>query len=211
LASSIAEISRQVAQSARVAGKAQEDAGRTDSVVRELADGAQKIGEVVGLIASIASQTNLLALNATIEAARAGEAGKGFAVVASEVKSLANQTARATDDIANQITQIQAATKAAVDSIRDIGTTITEIGSIAAAIAAAVEQQGSATQEIARNVQEASAGTQDVCSTIVGVSHGASNTGTAANRVLASATDLSVQAVQLHEEVARYVAGVKAA
>jgi methyl-accepting chemotaxis protein len=211
LASSITEISRQVAQSAKVAGKALEDAKRTDGVVQALAEGAQKIGEVVGLISSIAGQTNLLALNATIEAARAGDAGKGFAVVASEVKSLATQTAKATEEIARQITQIQTATKDAVDSIRGIGTTIGEISEIAAAIAVAVEEQGSATQEIARNVQQAAAGTQEVSSNIVGVSQGANDTGAAASQVLGAAGELSRQAEQLRSEVGLYITGVKAA
>ena len=211
LSSSISEISRQVAQSAKVAGKALEDAKRTDGVVQALAEGAQKIGEVVGLISNIAGQTNLLALNATIEAARAGDAGKGFAVVASEVKSLATQTAKATDDIARQITQIQNATKGAVESIRGIGATIGEISAIAAAIAAAVEEQGSATQEIARNVQQASAGTQEVSSNIVGVSQGASDTGAAATQVLGAAGELSRQAEQLRSEVGLFITGVKAA
>ena len=211
LASSITEISRQVAQSAKVAGKAREDARRTDGVVQALSEGAQKIGEVVGLISDIAGQTNLLALNATIEAARAGDAGKGFAVVASEVKSLATQTAKATDDIAHQIAQIQTATKDAVDSIRGIGTTIGEISEIAAGIAAAVEEQGAATQEIARNVQQAAAGTQEVSSNIVGVSKGASDTGAAANQVLGAAGELSKQAEQLRSEVSAFIAGVKVA
>jgi methyl-accepting chemotaxis protein len=211
LASSISEISRQVAQSAKIAGKAVEDAKRTDRVVQELADGAHKIGEVVGLISSIAGQTNLLALNATIEAARAGDAGKGFAVVASEVKSLATQTAKATDDIARQIAQIQTATKEAVGSIQGIGTTIGEISEIAAAIAAAVEEQGSATQEIARNVQQAATGTQEVTSNIVGVTEGANSTGAAASQVLGAAGELSRQSEQLRGEVGQYIAGVKAA
>jgi methyl-accepting chemotaxis protein len=211
LAASISEIARQVAQSAKIAGKAVEDAKRTDGVVQALADGAQKIGEVVGLISSIAGQTNLLALNATIEAARAGDAGKGFAVVASEVKSLATQTARATDDIARQIAQIQTATKEAVDSIQAIGTTIGEISEIAAAIAAAVEEQGSATQEIARNVQQAASGTQEVTSNIVGVTEGANSTGAAASQVLGAASELSRQSEQLRGEVGQYIAGVKAA
>ena len=211
LALSISEISRQVAQSAKVAGKALEDARHTDGVVQALADGAQKIGEVVGLISNIAGQTNLLALNATIEAARAGEAGKGFAVVASEVKNLATQTAKATDDIGRQITQIQNATKAAVDSIQGIGTTICEISAIAGAIAAAVEEQGAATQEIARNVQQAAAGTQEVSSNILGVSQGANDTGAAATQVLGAAGELSRQAEQLRSEVGLYIAGVKAA
>ena len=211
LASSIGEISRQVAQSAKVAGRAVEDARRTDTVVRALADGAQKIGEVVGLISNIAGQTNLLALNATIEAARAGDAGKGFAVVASEVKSLATQTAKATEDIGRQIAQIQASTKEAVESIQSIGTTIGEVSDIAAAIAAAVEEQGSATQEIARNVQQAAIGTTEVTSTIGGVSAGASSTGAAATQVLGAAQALSRQSERLSGEVGRFIAGVKAA
>jgi methyl-accepting chemotaxis protein len=211
LAASISEISRQVAQSAKVASRAQEDAKRTDNVVQALAEGAQKIGEVVGLISNIAGQTNLLALNATIEAARAGDAGKGFAVVASEVKSLATQTAKATDDIAGQIAQIQTATKDAVASIQSIGKTIGEISEIAAAIAAAVEEQGSATQEIARNVQQAATGTREVSSNIVGVSQGANDTGAAASQVLGAAGELSQQAEQLRSEVGLYITGVKAA
>lgn len=211
LAASIAEISRQLAQSARVANKAQEGAKRTDEVVKALAEGAQRIGEVVGLISSIAGQTNLLALNATIEAARAGDAGKGFAVVASEVKSLATQTARATENISQQIAQIQAATKVAVESIGGIGTTIGEISQIAANVAAAVEEQGAATQEIARNVQQAAIGTQEVTSNITSVSQGANTTGSAANQVLGAAGELSQRAEQLRREVGQYIAGVKAA
>jgi methyl-accepting chemotaxis protein len=211
LGSSIAEISRQVAQSAKIAGKAKADAARTDSVVQALAEGAQKIGEVVGLISSIAGQTNLLALNATIEAARAGEAGRGFAVVATEVKSLATQTAKATEDITRQITQIQTATKEAVTAIQGIGVTIGDISEIAAAIAAAVEEQGSATQEIARNVQQAAIGTQEVTSNIAGVSDGANGTGSAATKVLGAAGELARQAGELRDEVGRYIAGVKAA
>ena len=211
LAASIAEISRQLAQSAKVANKAQEDAKRTDEVVKALADGAQKIGEVVGLISSIAGQTNLLALNATIEAARAGDAGKGFAVVASEVKSLATQTAKATENISLQIAQIQAATKVAVDSIGGIGRTIGEISQIAAAVAAAVDEQGSATQEIARNVQQAAIGTQEVTFNITGVSQGANSTGSAAGALLGAAGELSQRAEQLRHEVVQYIAGVKTA
>jgi methyl-accepting chemotaxis protein len=211
LASSIAEISRQVAQSAKIAGKAKGDAARTDGVVHALAEGAQKIGEVVGLISSIAGQTNLLALNATIEAARAGEAGRGFAVVASEVKSLATQTAKATEDIARQIAQIQTATNEAVSAIQGIGATIGEISEIAAAIAVAVEEQGSATQEIARNVQQAAVGTQEVTSNISGVSNGANGTGTTAANVLRAAGKLAQQADELRGEVGRYIAGVNAA
>jgi methyl-accepting chemotaxis protein len=211
LASSIAEISRQVAQSAQIAGRAKSDAARTDGVVHALAEGAQKIGEVVGLISSIAGQTNLLALNATIEAARAGDAGKGFAVVASEVKNLATQTAKATEDIGRQITQIQTATREAVSAIQGIGSTIGEISEIAASIAAAVEEQGSATQEIARNVQQAAIGTQQVTSNIAGVSDDANNAGTTAAHVLEVAGKLSGRADELHGEVGRYIAAVKAA
>jgi methyl-accepting chemotaxis protein len=156
LGASINEISRRVAQSAAISDRAAQDAARTDAIVRNLTEAAQRIGDVVGLISSIAGQTNLLALNATIEAARAGDAGKGFAVVASEVKSLAGQTASATDEIGQQVAQIQSATREAVAAIGGIVATIGEISQIAASIAAAVEQQGAATQEIARNVEQAS-------------------------------------------------------
>lgn len=162
LTASIGEISRQVQQSSKVVARAVADARRTDGVVRQLADAARKIGEVVDLIASIAGPTNLLTLNATIEAARAGDAGKGFAVVASEVKSLASQTGRATEDVGSQISQIQAATQEAVTAIEGIVSVITEADGIATTIAAAVEEQGAATQEIARSVQSAAAGTQQV-------------------------------------------------
>ena len=211
LAASIAEISRQVGHSTKIAGKAVEDARRTDGVVQALAEGAQKIGEVVGLISDIAGQTNLLALNATIEAARAGDAGKGFAVVASEVKNLATQTAKATEDISRQIGQIQAATKEAVASIQGIGATITEVSEIASAIAAAVEEQRAATQEIARSVHQASVGTAQVTTNIAGVSEGANSTGAAATQVLGAAGELSRQAEELNGEVSMFIAGVKAA
>jgi methyl-accepting chemotaxis protein len=211
LAHSITEISRQVAQSEQIATRAKEDAQRTDVVVRALAEGAQKVGEVVSLINNIAAQTNLLALNATIEAARAGDAGKGFAVVASEVKSLATQTAKATDDIARQITQIQTATKEAVDSIQGIATTIGEISAIAGSIAAAAEQQSSATQNIAHSVQQAASGTHEVTAHITGVSQGAQNTGSAATTVLEAASELSRQAEQLRNEVGQYISDMKAA
>ena len=154
LTSTINEISRQVAQSAKISNQAVVDAQRTDTIVRALADGAEKIGHVVGLITTIAGQTNLLALNATIEAARAGDAGKGFAVVASEVKNLAGQTAKATEEIAAHISQIQSATGEAVDAIRAITGTIEEVSTISTGIAAAIEQQGAATNEIARTVKQ---------------------------------------------------------
>ena len=211
LSASISEISRQVAQSARVSARAVADAQRTDSIVRALADGADKIGHVVGLITSIASQTNLLALNATIEAARAGEAGKGFAVVASEVKSLANQTARATEEIGAQIGQIQGSTRDAVEAIRSITDTIQEVSVIATTIAAAVEEQGAATAEIARNVQETAHATRDVTLNIDGVSHAANDTGTAASQVLSAASDLSRQAELLDREVNSFVSDIRAA
>jgi methyl-accepting chemotaxis protein len=211
LTASIGEISRQVTQSSRMTGKAVEDARRTDGIVQALAEGAQKIGHVVGLITSIAGQTNLLALNATIEAARAGDAGKGFAVVASEVKGLASQTAKATEEIATQVTQIQAATREAVAAIRGIVTTIEEVSGIATSIASAVEQQGAATAEIARNVQQTSTSTREVSANIAGLSQAASSTGEAAGQLLGAAGDLSRQAEQLTGEVNRFVSNVRAA
>ncbi|GIK96166.1 MAG: hypothetical protein BroJett029_03750 [Alphaproteobacteria bacterium] len=211
LSSSIAEISRQVAQSAAIAGRAVADAERTNAEVQGLAEAAHKIGEVVGLINEIASQTNLLALNATIEAARAGEAGKGFAVVASEVKSLANQTAQATEEITGQISGIQQATRGAVEAIQSIGKTIAEIDEIATTIASAVEQQGAATQEIARNVQQASAGTSEVSANISGVSEAAASTGAAAEQVLAAAGELSKQSELLRSKVETFLTDIKAA
>jgi methyl-accepting chemotaxis protein len=211
LSASIAEIGRQAVQSSEVAGKAVEDARRTDGVVRALADGADRIGNVVGLIATIAGQTNLLALNATIEAARAGDAGRGFAVVASEVKSLASQTGKATEEISSQIGQIQAATGEAVKAIDGIVATIAQLSGIAAAIAAAVEEQGAATAAIARNVQQTAAGTQQVTATITHVSRGAGETGSAAGEVLEAATDLSRRASELSVEFERFLSGVRAA
>jgi methyl-accepting chemotaxis protein len=211
LSASISEIARQVAQSSEIADRAVQDANRTDAIVKTLAEGAQKIGDVVGLISTIAGQTNLLALNATIEAARAGDAGKGFAVVASEVKSLANQTAKATDDISRQIAQIQLATKEAVTAIEAITQTIGEVSRIATAIAAAVEEQGAATQEIARNIHEAATGTHQVSVSIADVSRGASETGAAATGVHDAADELSKQAEGLSGDVQHFVTEVKAA
>jgi methyl-accepting chemotaxis protein len=211
LSSSIAEISRQVTQSARVTDHAVSSARRTDQVVQALADGAQKIGRVVDLISTIAGQTNLLALNATIEAARAGDAGKGFAVVASEVKSLAQQTARATEDIRAQIGQIQAATSEAVTAIQEITRTIEEVSTIATTIASAVEEQGAATNEIARNVQQTATSTRDVTVNIGSVSAAADHTGEAAGKVLGAAADLSTQAGQLSREVRTFIGQVRAA
>ncbi len=187
LSSSISEISSQVGKSSAIAQQATEQADRTNSEIQGLAEAAQKIGEVVDLITDIAEQTNLLALNATIEAARAGDAGKGFAVVASEVKNLANQTAKATEEIGKQIGDIQSATNDAVGAIGEITTTINEINSISASVAAAVEEQGVATQEIARNVEQAASGTQEVSSNIVQVTDVAGRSGEAATEQLQAA------------------------
>jgi methyl-accepting chemotaxis protein len=211
LSSSITEISRQVAQSAQIAGQAVEEASRTNQAVQGLAGAAQKIGDVVKLINDIAGQTNLLALNATIEAARAGEAGKGFAVVASEVKSLATQTAKATEEIGAQIGAIQSATQESVQAIEGIGKTIAEINQIATTIASAVEEQGAATQEIARNVQQAAAGTTEVTTNISGVNEAARDAGTAAGQVLHSTSELTKQSETLRGQVEKFLAAVKAA
>jgi methyl-accepting chemotaxis protein len=211
LSSSITEISRQVAQSAEVTGRAVESARRTDTIVRALADGAQQIEHVAELISSIAGQTNLLALNATIEAARAGDAGRGFAVVAAEVKTLASQTAQATQEIGDRIAQIQNATKEAVGAIAGITTTIEEVGAIAATIGSAIEEQGAATAEIARNVTQTAEATRDVTTNIGGVSTAANETGSAASHVLTAASNLSKQAEQLSSEVNTFLAGVRAA
>jgi methyl-accepting chemotaxis protein len=211
LSSSIGEISRQVAQSASITARAVENARRTDTIVRALADGAQQIEHVAELISSIAAQTNLLALNATIEAARAGEAGRGFAVVASEVKSLASQTADATKEIGTRIAQIQGATKEAVEAIDGITATIEEVSMIAASIGSAIEQQGAATTDIARNVSQTASATKDVTTNIGGVSTAAHETGHAAGLVLSAASSLSKQAEQLSHEVTNFLAGVRAA
>jgi methyl-accepting chemotaxis protein len=211
LASSSQEIGRQVSEANKMTGKAVDEANRTDMIVRALAEAAQKIGDVVGLITSIASQTNLLALNATIEAARAGDAGKGFAVVASEVKGLAAQTAKATDEIASQITQIQTATQEAVNAIQAISSAIETVSGISTSIASAVEEQSAATAEIARNVQQTSASTQQVTMNIAGVSQAAGTTGAAAGQVLSAARGLSQHSEQLTGAVNSFVSAVRAA
>ncbi len=211
LTASIREIGNRAAQSQAITTRAVADARRTDETVRLMAGCAQRIGEVVGLIQAISSQTNLLALNATIEAARAGDAGKGFAVVAHEVKTLASQTAQATDDIAAQIVQVQTVTRDAVAAIQDIAGVIGEVNEIATAIAAAVEEQGAATQEITRNVQQAAVGTQEVASNIAGVQQAANDTGTAASHVLSAAQELSQQAERLTGEVGEFLTGVRSA
>jgi methyl-accepting chemotaxis protein len=211
MATSINEISRQVHDSAQIASEAVEQARKTNDRVGELAKAAARIGDVVELINTIAGQTNLLALNATIEAARAGEAGRGFAVVASEVKALAEQTAKATGEISQQISGIQAATKESVGAIREIGDTIGRMSEIASTIASAVEQQGAATQEISRNVQQAAHGTQQVSSNIAGVQRGASETGSASSQVLSAAKSLSGESSRLKLEVGKFLNSVRAA
>jgi aerotaxis receptor len=211
MTSSVNEISRQVQDSARIAGEAVGQARRTDERVAELSKAAARIGDVVELINSIAGQTNLLALNATIEAARAGEAGRGFAVVASEVKALAEQTARATGEIGQQINGIQAATQESVKAIKEISGTIERLSEISSTIAAAVEEQGAATQEISRNVQQAAQGTQQVSSNIVDVQRGASETGSASSQVLSAAKSLSGDSNRLKLEVGKFLDTVRAA
>jgi methyl-accepting chemotaxis protein len=211
LSSSVNEISRQVQESARMAGEAVDQARVTNDRVSELSKAASRIGDVVELINTIAGQTNLLALNATIEAARAGEAGRGFAVVASEVKALAEQTAKATGEIGQQITGIQAATQESVGAIKEISGTIERLSEIASTIAAAVEEQGAATQEISRNVQQAAHGTQQVSSNITDVQRGASETGSASAQVLSAAQSLSSDSNRLKLEVGKFLDSVRAA
>jgi methyl-accepting chemotaxis protein len=211
LASSVAEITRQMAESTKIASDAVQQANKSGLLVKALSDAAQKIGAVVNLINEIASQTNLLALNATIEAARAGDAGKGFAVVASEVKSLANQTARATEEIGTQISAIQQATSETVQAIDDISTVIKRISEITTTVAAAVEEQGAATQEIARSVQQAAQGTQEVSSNIISVTEAAQGTGVAANELLSASADLAKQSEMMRGQVETFIARIKAA
>jgi methyl-accepting chemotaxis protein len=211
MASSVNEISRQVQDSARMAGEAVHEARKTNDRVSELSKAAARIGDVVELINNIAGQTNLLALNATIEAARAGDAGRGFAVVASEVKALAEQTAKATGEIGQQINGIQAATQDSVNAIKEISGTIEKLSEISSAIAAAVEQQGAATQEISRNVQQAAQGTQQVSSNITDVQRGAGETGLASSQVLSAAQSLSGDSNRLKLEVGKFLSSVRAA
>jgi methyl-accepting chemotaxis protein len=211
LSSSINEITRQVGEAAAVAHQAVLETDRTNEQIQGLALEAQRIGEVVKLIGNITSQTNLLALNATIEAARAGEAGKGFAVVASEVKALAGQTAQATEEISNRVSEIQAATNVSVESVRAIAATIRRVNEIANAIAAAMDQHGIATGEIARNVQEASAGTAEVSRNIMGVTKAADDTGTASSYVVEATGELTHQSGKLRDEVDRFLRRVRVA
>lgn len=211
ITSSVHEIGRQVHEASRVAGDAVKQAEKTDTSIAELSQAAARIGDVVKLITAVAEQTNLLALNATIEAARAGDAGRGFAVVASEVKTLAAQTAKATDEISTQIADMQSATNDSVKAIREIGTTIKMISEISSAIAAAVEEQGAATQEIARNVQHAAQRSGEVASSITEVSRGAGETGSASSQVLSSAQMLSTESTRLKMEVEKFLHTVRAA
>jgi len=209
LSSSVNEISRQVQESARMAGDAVNQARITTERVGELSKSASRIGDVVDLINTIAGQTNLLALNATIEAARAGDAGRGFAVVASEVKALAEQTAKATGEIGQQISGIQAATQDSVTAIKEISGTIERLSEISSTIAAAVEEQGAATQEISRNVQQAALGTQEVSTNVIEVQRGATETGTASSQVLTAAKSLSTDSNRLKLEVGKFLGAVR--
>ena len=211
LSASVDEIGRRVRESNKIAEAAVLQAQQTDGRIGKLSRAAQQIGDVVKLITAIAEQTNLLALNATIESARAGEAGRGFAVVASEVKSLAGQTAKATDEISSHISGMQDATQESVAAIKEIGGTIAEISNIASSIASAVEQQSSATQEIARSVQTVAQGTQEAAANIMHVNRGATETGSASEEVLNSAKSLSTESTRLREELDRFMANIRAA
>jgi methyl-accepting chemotaxis protein len=211
LSASIGEISRQVSQATAATGRAVQNARDTDNTVRALSQSAGKIGEVVSLITTIAGQTNLLALNATIEAARAGDMGKGFAVVASEVKSLAQATSKATEEIGAQIAEIQGATAATVSAIQAITATIEEVSAITVNIAAAVEEQSAATSEIARTVQSTAQATDAVTRNIADVSRNAGETGAASSQVLAAASELSRSSEKLSSEVGTFLSEVRAA
>lgn len=211
LATTVTEISRQVQESSTIADRAVAQAARTNTQVTALSQSADRIGDIVGLINTIAGQTNLLALNATIEAARAGDAGKGFAVVAQEVKALAEQTSKATNEIAAQVSDMQLATQEAVGAIKDITSTINTISQISMTIAAAVEEQNATTSEISRNVAEAARGSSEVASSIVDVSKEASNTGSASSQVLSSAQQLARESGNLHTQVEAFLASVRAA
>jgi methyl-accepting chemotaxis protein len=211
LSASVDEIGRRVGESNRIAEAAVKQAGETDGRIGKLSRAAQQIGDVVKLITAIAEQTNLLALNATIEAARAGDAGRGFAVVASEVKSLASQTAKATDEISSHISGMQGATQESVAAIKEIGGTIAQISSIASTIASAVEQQSSATQEIARSVQNVAEGTQQAAASILQVNRGATETGAASEEVLNSARTLASESARLRDELDRFMRNIRAA
>jgi methyl-accepting chemotaxis protein len=211
LSTSVNEIGRRVRESNKIAEAAVLQAQQTDGRIGKLSRAAQKIGDVVKLITAIAEQTNLLALNATIEAARAGDAGRGFAVVASEVKSLASQTAKATDEISSHILGMQGATQESVAAIKEIGGIIAQISGIASAIASAVEQQSSATQEIARSVQNVAQGTHEAAANIMQVNRGATETGSASEEVLNSAKTLSTESTRLREELDRFMANIRAA
>jgi methyl-accepting chemotaxis protein len=211
LSTSVDEIGRRVRESSQIAEAAVLQAQQTDGRIGKLSRAAQEIGDVVKLITAIAEQTNLLALNATIEAARAGDAGRGFAVVASEVKSLASQTAKATDEISSHILGMQGATQESVAAIKEIGGTIAQISSIAATISSAVEQQSSATQEIAQSVQNVARGTQEAADNIMRVNRGATETGSASENVLSSARNLSTESTRLREELDRFMANIRAA
>src|SRR6478609_2947328 len=211
LSASVDEIGRRVKESSQIADAAVRQAEQTDNRIGKLSRAAQEIGDVVKLITAIAEQTNLLALNATTEAARAGEAGRGFAVVAAEVKSLASQTAKATDEISNHIAGMQGATQESVAAIKEIGGTIGRISDIASTIASAVEQQSSATQEIARSVQNVAQGTQEAAANVMHVNRGATETGSASEEVLNSARTLSSESTRLREELDRFMANIRAA
>jgi len=211
MAASIGEINGQVSRAKDIADRAAEAVRQTKGTVAGLTDATQKIGEVVTLIQTIAAQTNLLALNATIEAARAGEAGKGFAVVANEVKSLANQTARATGEISIQIAAVQAVSAETSVAIDAIGETIEAVNEISTSIAAAMEQQGASTREISRNVAQAAVGTREIAGTLIDVAAAARESGAASGRVLSAAQGLSRQSAALQAQVTGFLAAIQAA